>query len=61
MIGQQQQTMAVATLRRMILALVAVAIVAAMVVVTTALAEAQLGHPKTKSCTKATVPPPFCT
>ena len=61
MIGQQQ-TMAVATLRRILLALMAVAIMAAMAVSTTAApAEARMGHPKLTACSKAKTPPPYCT
>ena len=47
-------------LRRTILALVAVAIMAAMVVVTTAPAEALPSHPKIKACSKAQAAPPYC-
>ena len=62
MMGQQQVTrISVATLRRTILALMAVAIMAAMVVVTTAPAEALPSHPKIKACGKAQADPPYCT
>ena len=62
MMGQQQETtISVATLRRTILALMAVAIMAAMVVVTTAPAEALPSHPKIKACSKAQLAPPYCT
>ena len=62
MLGQQQQQqqemMSVATLRRTILALMAVAIMAAMVVLASAPAVALEGHPKIKACNKAQVPRP---
>jgi hypothetical protein len=63
MMGQQQQetTISVATLRRTILALMAVAIMAAMVVVMTAPAEALPSHPKIKACSKAQADPAYCT
>ena len=61
MMGQQQEMVAVATLRRTILTLMAVTIMAAMVVLAAAPAEALPSHPKIKACSKAQEAPPYCT